>query len=319
MVIFLLFKNLYNIVKNNRGDVVIDNVKQIIEKNKKELAFIIGNGINRYKEIGLSWEKLLLQLWECHVGYLKNGIPLGMSFTEFFDLLVLKSSEHDENITLTKMKQQICSKMKGWKYCEHHTNIVKFAMNNNIPILTTNFDDTMEKSNDLEFFSLLKDRRKGFSDYYPWNVYFSDKKVKNVLEDFGIYHINGMVKYKRSLRLGLTDYMGSVEKSRPLIRESLKDPDNWNTIQNWLPIIFNKSLFIFGLSLNENEVFLRWLLIERAKFFKKYPEKKKKAWYVFVRNSGDDMYSGKKFFLTNVGFEILSLDTFQDLYEKLWQ
>lgn len=91
----------------------------------------------------------------------------------------------------------------------------------------------------------------------------------------------------------------------------------WSGNNTWLDIIFNKSLFIFGLKLEENETFLRWLLIERMKYYKRFPERKKKGWYINKLNT-ENSKQGKNFFLENVGFEVIELDEYSDIYETIW-
>ena len=91
--------------------------------------------------------------------------------------------------------------------------------------------------------------------------------------------------------------------------------NNWRGFKTWLHIIFNKSLFIFGLGLEENEVFLRWLLIERIKYFKQFPDRKHKGWYISKKEDN----AGKKFFLERVGFEIIEVDDYSDIYENIWK
>ena len=53
---------------------LVADIKEIIENNKGDIAFIIGNGINRYSTNSnvLSWHNLLIQLpsrpfpmWRC--------------------------------------------------------------------------------------------------------------------------------------------------------------------------------------------------------------------------------------------------------------
>ena len=81
-------------------------------------------------------------------------------------------------------------------------------------------------------------------------------------------------------------------------------------------MIFNKSLCIIGLTLDANEVFLRWLLIER----KKYLNKKKfdhEGWYICtndeIKNQED-----KKFFLNEMGFEVVDLGSYNDIYREIF-
>ena len=74
-------------------------------------------------------------------------------------------------------------------------------------------------------------------------------------------------------------------------------------------MIFNKDLFIFGLALEENEVFLRWLLIQRAKYSQMY-DKRLKGWYI-----DNNISPGKKFFLEQLGFEVIEIRDFNNLYQ----
>jgi hypothetical protein len=172
-----------------------------------------------------------------------------------------------------------------------------------------------------------------FSDFYPWNCYYSNKEQKSPTSGFGIWHINGMIKYHRSIALGLADYMGCVSKARKMLQGrsifdcdkiDKKNQDYWNGENTWLRIFFNKSLFIFGLGLEENEVFLRWLLIQRAKYFSSYgiPHK---GWYVYSKGIDrmskriDNMSQGKKLFLESVGFEVIEINYDKTIYEDVWR
>lgn len=187
------------------------------------------------------------------------------------------------------------------------------------PILTTNFDTYISDSiNAKKFIFPNVNGRSHFTDFYPWNVYYSHKKLLNPLDGFSIWHINGIVDYPRSIKLGLSDYMGCVERARRLIQgKNLNEYFNgknqifWKGYNTWLHIIFNKNLFIFGLTLDENEVFLRWLLIQRAKYSEIY-NKSLNGWYV---NKG--INPGKKFFLKQIGFDIIDLNDYSDLYNAL--
>ena len=64
-----------------------DNIKEIIQINRHNMAFIIGNGIHyQYKDCDISWNNLLISLWEECFGE-KIEIPQGISTTEFFDII----------------------------------------------------------------------------------------------------------------------------------------------------------------------------------------------------------------------------------------
>ena len=118
--------------------------------------------------------------------------------------------------------------------------------------------------------------------------------------------------------------MGSVERARNLLHKredevlfTGKNNTQWKGYKTWLHIIFNKSLFVFGLGLEENELFLRWILIERIKYFKKFPGRRHKGWYI-NRRSNNETDQGKKFFLERVGFEVIDVDDYAEIYEHIW-
>ena len=98
--------------------------------------------------------------------------------------------------------------------------------------------------------------------------------------------------------------MGNVERARKLIYkkpESIrfegKSRNYWDGYKTWLHIVFNKSIFIFGLSLDETEIFIRWLLIERAKNFRNFPDRKKHiGWFLANKDIDPPTFEGKKFF-----------------------
>jgi len=188
------------------------------------------------------------------------------------------------------------------------------------PVLTTNFDELIPKSLGLSFFKLRKTK---FTDFYPWSSYYSDNKLGHPNEGFGVWYLNGMLKYHRSIKMSLSHYMGNVQRARKLIHHHTENIGNkkesarfWGGYETWLQIWFTKSLFIVGLGLEETEVFMRWLLIERAKFFRRYPEKKQKGWYITKEGECSE---GKRFFLKSVGIDVLELPSYSIIYESIWK
>jgi len=117
--------------------------------------------------------------------------------------------------------------------------------------------------------------------------------------------------------------MGSVEKARFLVHdgneESLftgKSQENWKGRNTWLHIIFNSSLVIFGLQLEENEIFLRWLLLQRMQYFRQFPERSYPAFYINICEK-NEMTLGKKLFLEGVGIEVINVPTYEVFYNKV--
>src|SRR5690606_29950371 len=133
--------------------------------------------------------------------------------------------------------------------------------------------------------------------------------------------------YHRSIRLGLTHYMGSVQRARTMIHQgnerrlySGKNRAQWPGALTWLHLVFNRPLCVFGLALQENEVFLRWLLIERAKYFRQFPERRKQAYYVTTDEGAvPTVDKGKLRFLEGVGFHLVHVRDYAALYGQAWQ
>jgi len=297
----------------------IKKVIKMIKDNKNDIAFVVGNGINRYPNNpkALSWDDLLNQLGEKVSPQILKKRPNGISLTEFYNILELEKTP-DINL-----QEEVVKLMKDWEHKDHHKNITARINELNAPILTTNFDETIAKTFN---YKLFKTKGEKFTDFYPWTTYHGENEFKLPTDGFGIWYINGMIKYPRSIRLGISHYMGSIERARNLLhdgndclfsRKKDKNANEWKGSNTWLHIIFNKSLFIFGLGLEENEIFLRWLLIERMRYFKCFPERVHKGWYI-TKRSDNETDKGKKLFLKFVGFEVIEVDDYADIYENIW-
>ncbi|MEJ5144643.1 hypothetical protein [Sphingobacterium sp. MYb388] len=295
----------------------------IINNNSNDLAFIVGNGINRYPNnpSAISWDDLLVKLWQKFAPDIFNRVPKGMTITEFYDLLDLAND--NESTSNFQIQKEASSLLGNWPFASHHKIFMEKARELEIPVLTTNFDSVLPDS--LALHQYYTDT-KGFSDFYPWTTYYGDRQLELPTDGFGVWYINGLTRYPRSIRLGLSHYMGSVERARNLIHKGQegklfagKDVNNWRGCKTWLHLIFNKSLCIFGLGMDENETFIRWLLIERARYFKKFPNRRKKGWYILPKVSEPDEFNlGKRYFLETIGFELIEAENFEDIYQTPW-
>lgn len=292
-----------------------ENIRNILNGNAN-IAFVIGNGINMhffYKKIPL-WGELINMLWVKYFGKSIKGAN-GISLTELYDLLEFRYCDEKETIQKRRnaLKKDVISRLKNNLINDDLSYFINKIKTREAPILTTNFDTLLSSSVGLE----MKKMGKSFTDFYPWNVYFSDCSLESPTVGFGIWHINGLVNYHRSIKLSLSDYMGCVARTRKMLHlENMNDYFNgkrqnyWRGYNTWLHIMFNKDLFIFGLALEENEVFLRWLLIQRAKYSKMY-NLNLKGWFV-----DKDINEGKKFFLQTLGFDVIELTNYDDLYNS---
>lgn len=287
------------------------SLAKILAENKSGLALLIGNGINRDDgaQSKRSWEGILDSLAR---QYLPSLIcpTSGVSKTEFFDILDLGARSID-------LQKAFCSSLSGWEVGHRHKLITTWAKNNSIPILTTNFDDLLSKACDAKLKRTIKGK---FTAHYPWESFYGLKNIQDPKSEFGIWHINGMRKYRQSARLGLTHYMGQVQRARNWLHQGEKRlfsgdaHDTWRGSKTWLQMIFQSDLLVFGLALDQDEVFLRWLLLERARYFRQFPSRRRRGWYVSTNQS---KIEGKKFFLTGVGMEVVEVADYAELYSEL--
>lgn len=294
------------------------SLAELLQGNRAKIALIIGNGINRYGAAAKtnSWHDLLLTLARQHLALRNTTVPRGISLTEFYDVIELKSRQ---DLSARNLQQEFCELMSSWAYYGQHQRIVAWAQEANAPILTTNFEHILEEAGNCK---LYRTRKGGFTDLYPWESYFGSRQLTDPTQGFGIWHINGMQHYHRSIRLGLSHYMGSVDRARGWLHNggdrllAGNKMNVWRGATSWLQIMFHFPLLIIGLGLEENEVFLRWLLIERARYYKKFPERKMPAWYVHKGSLNSD---GKRFFLEGVGIQALNVAGYRDIYgETTW-
>lgn len=290
------------------------NMKELLSENRSNLALIIGNGINRhgFSKKENSWDNILLKLAKMYLPRPHRKRPKKLALTEFYDILELKSGRNTLPVSL---QSDFCESFSSWKPRDHHKAIVEWAKKYDVPIMTTNFDSLLAQAGNC---TLKRSKKGGFTAYYPWESYYSPYKHSLVDpgKEFGIWHINGMARYRQSIRLGLTHYMGSVERARNWLRKGTnslffgKSPEKWKGATSWLDLVFKKNLLIFGLKLETNEVFLRWLLIERARYFKKISGLKPRAWFV-ERKPLDE---AKRYFLNNVDVDTFEVDEYDDMY-----
>jgi hypothetical protein len=290
------------------------HMKEILRRHRHDIALVIGNGINRYGPAPQtnSWRDLLVQLAQRHLPSRLRGVPEGVGLPEFYDVVALTQERSVEGASLQK---EFCDLMKSWRPYDHHRRIVEWARAADAPVLTTNFDRVLADAGRL---TLRRTKISGFTDFYPWESYFGATDVSDPSTQFGIWHVNGMERYPRSVRLGLTHYMGSVERARRWLHQgnerrlfSGKNVRDWQGAASWLHVVFNAPLLIVGLGLDQDEVFLRWLLIERAKYFKTFHDRRRDAWYVHV----DPLSEGKRFFLDGVGVLPRHVATHDEVYE----
>ena len=277
----------------------------ILEETIQQLgrpAILLGNGINNLEKTFLDWKSLLYKIGGENLNF------EGLTYSEMYDFIEMQSANGKE------LKLKVCAYLKSpsIEKLQTHYQFLNLVQSENCPVLTTNFDLGLETSKELTFF---RTENKGFTRFYPWDTYYSQEKLQHPTDGFGIWHIHGLTRYYDSVRLGLTDYMGSVEKARNWIHKgdsrlfNGKNQGNWRGKDTWLHIWFNMPLIIVGLKLESQEVFIRWLLIERERYFRQFEERRKKT--VFISTGNDSKINN---FLNNLNIDHQITNNYADLY-----
>lgn len=211
--------------------------------------------------------------------------------------------------------------MSGWRHAPHHTRMVGWAQRHAAPIITVNFDENLSRCAPTKFYLRCgPDDQPRFTDWYPWRSYFGVQPVEDPAEAFGIWHAHGMLRYMRSIRLGLSDYMGSVDRARTwiyrgdasLISYMQGKGRSWRGRHTWLHPFFTTDIAMIGFGFGKDETFFRWLFLERARLYKRFPSKVRKAWFVVGE---DAAHRHRESFLKYLGIELVMVKSRKELYE----
>ena len=328
----------------------IQDLQADLAKEKKlgRLAFVLGNGINRYNPNDVSWESLLKKIWSV---YFDGNFPFSsdsITLPELYDLISIKvdaipsDQDNDRNkkmqkvLTDVKAKIRFSIKEEVCRRINYHKWLQEKLSEWDVPVLTTNYDANIEEKM-KQYVIPSKLYANGFSDTYLFNVYYASKQIKASDEDeyfkhFAVWHINGRINHLRSIRIGMSDYMNLMTTTKDILHNrahlyNVKEGQyKWGMIGaadkeptytfTWLNIIYNSSICINGLALGSEESYLRWLLISRKKYLDRVGLKEVRGWYI-CRSS--DMTDSKRFFFELVGLKVVELGDFKECYEKIFE
>ena len=288
-------------------------------------AILIGNGLNNYSRLPISWIDLLLKLSNNAISrdVLKEK---EISYPEFYDAVSFNNKKAMRGYK--SLKEDICREIKKWKGTGSHEKFVQFAIDQRIPILTTNYDTTLINGEIADFHKSMKcsfvdgvpmplKNRESFTDYYPWNSHFTNHDMADVKSEFAIWHIHGFHCYKRSLSIGAIDYANNISRLKGYLPyRKMEDLETWIGKDSWVDVFFNCDLVIVGLSLESQETSLRWLLMEREKYFRKSEDRRRRTKFIFNREY-DTCGKGKEYLFRSLSIEIDGYDNSAEIYDKI--
>jgi hypothetical protein len=300
------------------------NIGEVLRANASELALVVGNGLLRASGVH-SWEKMLKDRAILYPGLeYHDRKKLDLTLPELFELIEIKDGRRGSvrknffaeiegipsQISRGSLVPDACRTVLNWADC------------NNAPILTTNFDKTLEVAMGLKKFSTS---RRVVTDFYPWEVYYSHHQIAEPGSGFAVWHIHGVIDYKRSIKLSLADYMAMVSRARGYIvgkNNALfakKHMEKWRGSSTWLDIFFRRKLIFLGLGLQTQEVFLRWLLIQRKRYLEKNRISDMGVWFVIPTQESGDEYSGRRAFLDALDIKIIEVPNYSYIYDsEVW-
>jgi hypothetical protein len=328
--------------------------KRILEKQKSCLCMLIGNGINLTAKTsgGISWDQLMESLIFAAAANissqaaakkrLKRLIQRGergqtpASLPEMFDIIGatqgIKTGSADEMTSKLNLQLEISNLLEQMKPGPAHRALIGWAERSHVPILTTNYDHCLQDA--------LDDRRcirRVFgtggtsSDYYPWDRYYAPGRIKDPLGEFAIWHIHGDRALRRSIRAGLDQYMGMqrLRKIKQAVAHEVllgpnEDQESTPAFHRapWLRIFMGCKLWIQGLAVRADEVSIRWLLIQRFRYWGRYRPKQCLAsgWYLHIsKNNTDPLNEERRVFFESVGIKVIEISKASNAYRKLFE
>lgn len=332
----------------------LKQAQQLLHKNRARIALVIGNGINLTSGAagGISWDQLMENLIASAAtgspspaltkSRLKSLLERGddgqapASLPEVFDIIeaigTIKPGTTSPTSRDLHLQGQIAQMLREMKPGMSHKAVVKWAWKSRVPILTTNYDHCLQDALELNCKRRLFGTGKPRSDFYPWDRYYAPKAVVDPASEFAVWHVHGDRDLKRSIRAGLDQYMGMAQRlrklKRPIAREILRGPgenqegDPAYHAAPWLRIFMGRTLWIQGLGLRAAEVSLRWLLIQRFRYWRRYKPAHRNAsgWYVHGPTVDiGPLDEGRRAFFENVGLTVIEIAKASEFYTALFR
>lgn len=308
--------------------------EELKHKPQKRYAFVLGNGINYHLgNNAVSWNELLGNFIREHhneFASILNGKDIAN--TEVVNLLefLIEGDSDDKKDSAEKRNELMDFLNEHLNFCERKKSAMLDRAWEKHHILTTNFDGNIE-----EYIASATGRRTkrcraeagndaekvNSNGFYPWNRFWGwadCPKEKDPLDHHNtIWHIHGKTDTTSSLSVlfSLTRYVKAIKR---VVEWKQPSEPNWPGRNTWVNIFYNAPLIIAGLGLTNQEVFLRTLLIERKRYWKKKGGEPQS--YYLVRKSADGKEeSDGRMFLRALGFKVVEFDNAEELYDsKNW-
>ena len=291
-------------------------------KTESYPVFLIGNGINRNYCDDFSWDNIIKKL--ANFSLPEKNTDFEVSNTELVNLLDIDDSLRNNEFKAIE---------NSWKK-DLQCPLLDFIKAKGGQILTTNFDHNIEQYFNRHLSKTLQKKRKNAKGdtecfkahkYYTWNTFWGTDD-----SDLKIWHIHGEIDEKKSesILFSFSRYASAIAKVK-----QLRHPDDhdWRGANTWLELFFKSPLIIVGLALGHQEIFLRYLLLQRYSYQKRLGQIEK-SYYLVSKN--DDSRVCKKAevpcpikannsigvaFLQYLDFKLVEFESFSEIYHNdIW-
>ncbi|MCX6145695.1 MAG: hypothetical protein NTW25_00370 [Candidatus Kapabacteria bacterium] len=341
----------------------LKTIKDLLQNQNEKPIFLFGNGINIYNDgtnnDEICWNKLINSIANHENS--ENIQIVNSSLIERYEFLLLDkflNSELNKDALDIRTEKEISNKFLDDIESKiedinsiSKQNFLEVLKKYKINALTTNFEykyldssnysyqskDTIISSNDTT------NKIIRFSSYYPINVHY------RLSENSKIYFPHGIFKMKDSIKLSFHNYLKTIEYFRKLLPqytfEKKRNETKSDYLENlqlkfkssWLFDFFTKDIIIFGLGLGQDELFLRWLFIERYRFNNLYssnnyidvvPNPNVKTYYINFNNENNinelkdnnkiENKIKKNVFFESLGIHEINFSNYSDFYKDLF-
>lgn len=311
LLVKLLPKNYFE----NNDDGLSPLIKKVIEKLQASDTKLFNEG-GVSTEDNKKIQKFIIELLRKHEDIFQRNMD-GLSYPEIAEL-TLRINECSISVLKENVANLTISEQENFLNMKH-TYLLKLASENNIPILTTNYDQSLINTRDLVFknknIHWIKNNRKE-DKIYLTNAYLRPTPLKksralDVSKEFAIWYIHGIAapkSYINSIKITNKDYANTISRLKNSLIDMKKNKgaDTWKDYYSWIKILMNNDLIIAGLGLETSEMDLRWILVERYIYhlhLKQKDDNYKTPQTIYIYTK--DLPNGTKIFFQKLGIKII--------------
>lgn len=236
-------------------------------------ALLVGNGVNRLFNQGISWEEVLNRLLKFALGDTEielKEVPFPIVYEEIF-LRSTRIESKEESLL-----DELALYLKDIKKNIIHDELINLGVTD---IITSNYDyaffdgnnKTAKLSSFLDwshnpFFTGKEESKNGsgLERLYRFRTYYEQENVR-------YWHIHGEMGYTNTIVLGHDKYSKVISRMEDYLGNGIKDKDPFKFDQikyGWMDLFFISDIDILGLQMHYTEIDIWYLLNQRARKIK---------------------------------------------------